>query len=374
MEGSVGLVRALIVDDSAFMRRLLRDILEESGYITVIGIARDGVDAVEKNQRLQPDVITMDIEMPKMDGLEALVAIMETRPVPVVMFSSLTKAGAKETMEALASGAVDFVSKPGVAQDVTKGELKQEIINKVLTAAGVDVAKLVALRSPSSPASTALPVGMPTVTVSPLPPSVVPKPVSLPAKGSGLRIVALGTSTGGPRALQTVISALEPDARTAYFVVQHMPKGFTRTLAERLNNLSSLQVQEAEEALVAPDNVYVAPGGHHLTVLPTSLGLQIRLSQDPPVNGHRPAVDVLFQSLADQPGLCEVAVVLTGMGSDGAKGLAKLKAAGTFTIAEDASTAVIYGMPKAAVLMGAVDEVVPIHRIAEAIRLRLEGR
>lgn len=355
MNKKINLVRALVVDDSAFMRRLLTDLLESSGQIKVVGIARNGIDAVAKNQRLLPDVITLDVEMPEMDGLRALTELMRTRPVPVVMLSSLTQSGARETIEALSRGAIDFVGKPSSPQEVLASELRQEIIDKVLNAAQVEVAKL----TPFTP-----------------PPAVIPaisQPRPLPASGEDLRLVAIGTSTGGPRALHKVMEQLKPDGKTAYLVVQHMPKGFTRSLAERLDSISELTISEATEGPVAPDHVYIAPGDYHLNTHMIQGRPHIYLTQTAPVNGHRPAVDVLFNSLAAQPGLCRVAVILTGMGSDGAKGLAALKAAGAYTIAEDASTAVIFGMPRAAIKTGAVDRVASLPQVAEAIAFGLAG-
>lgn len=355
MNKRINLVRALVVDDSAFMRRLLTDLLESSGQIKVVGIARNGIDAVAKNQRLLPDVITLDVEMPEMDGLRALTELMRTRPVPVVMLSSLTQSGARETIEALSRGAIDFVGKPSSPQEVLASELRQEIIDKVLNAAQVEVAKL----TPFTP-----------------PPAVIPaisQPRPLPASGEDVRLVAIGTSTGGPRALHKVMEQLKPDGKTAYLVVQHMPKGFTRSLAERLDSISELTISEATEGPVAPDHVYIAPGDYHLNTHMIQGRPHIYLTQTAPVNGHRPAVDVLFNSLAAQPGLCRVAVILTGMGSDGAKGLAALKAAGAYTIAEDASTAVIFGMPRAAIKTGAVDRVASLPQVAEAIAFGLAG-
>lgn len=357
MKERTKLVRVLVVDDSAFMRRLLSDLLEASGQVQVVGIARNGIDAVAKNQRLVPDVITLDIEMPEMDGLSALTELMSTRPVPVVMLSSLTQTGARETLEALSRGAVDFVGKPDSPQEVTTGDLRQEIIEKVLQAAGVEVGKLAPYTHQTSVHRTG---------------SLATKPSAVAELGE-VRVVAIGTSTGGPRALQEVVGQLEADGKTAYLIVQHMPKGFTRTLAERLDGISVLTVREAAEGLIEPDHVYVAPGDYHLTTQLVGGRPHMRLTQTVPVNGHRPAVDVLFHSLATQPGLCKVAVVLTGMGSDGAKGLTALKAAGAYTIAEDASTAVIFGMPKAAIMTGAVDKVASLQQVAEAISLGLAG-
>ncbi len=360
MREKMNLVRVLVVDDSAFMRRLLTDLLESSGQIQVVGFARNGIDAVAKNQRLLPDVITLDIEMPEMDGLTALSELMRTRPVPVVMLSSLTQSGARETIEALSRGAIDFVGKPGSPQEVLASDLRQEIVDKVLQAAQVEVTKLTPFTPPSITAPAAL---QPPASRRP----------SKSIGGEALRLVAIGTSTGGPRALHEVMGQLQPDGKTAYLIVQHMPKGFTRSLAERLDSISELTVNEATEGPVEPDHAYIAPGDYHMTVQLVNGQPHLRLTQTPPVNGHRPAVDVLFDSLAVKPGLCQVAVILTGMGSDGAKGIAALKAAGAYTIAEDASTAVIFGMPRAAIMTGAVDRIVSLPQVADAIAWGLAG-
>lgn len=340
------MVRVLIVDDSAFMRRLLTDLLTESGRVEVVGTARNGEDAVEKNSKLLPDVITLDVEMPVLDGLSALTKILQTRPVPVVMFSSLTQAGAQTTLEALSRGAVDFLGKPESPRQLQDPVLQEMIIDKVVQAAQVDVRKLTA----------------------------PPAPRSLPAvprtQTGALVLVGIGTSTGGPRALQQVIPLLPADGRTAYLVVQHMPKGFTKSLAERLDGMSALNVLEAvDQTPIEADHAYIAPGGFHLTVGTSSHGQPvIQLLQTPPFNGHRPSVDVLFNSLAERPKSCRAAALLTGMGADGAAGLLRLRQAGVYTVAEDASTAVIYGMPRAAVALGAVDRVAPLPEVSAVIQ------
>lgn len=364
MKDTAPLVRVLVVDDSAFMRRLISDQLESSGRIKVVGIARNGIDAIAKNLRFKPDVITLDIEMPQMDGLSALTELMRTRPVPVVMLSSLTQQGSRATLEALARGAIDFISKPESPQQIQTGELGQNMIETVLQAAAVELGKL-------TPPTTAF-RGRGHAS-SWLGQSVKP-PASPESSAQGrVDVVAIGTSTGGPRALQEVLSRLPADGRTAYLVVQHMPPGFTRTLAERLDALSELTVREAREEMIKPDHAYIAPGDYHLTVRMVGRNAYLQLSQSATVNGHRPAVDVLFHSLADLPGLCRVAVVLTGMGADGAQGLLALKAGGTFTIAEAAKTAVIFGMPKAAIAAGAVHKIVALDDVVDAIAHGLAG-
>jgi len=345
------MVRVLIVDDSAFMRRLLTDLLAASGQLEVVGTARNGEDAVQKNQRLRPDVITLDVEMPVMDGLAALDQILSTRPVPVVMFSSLTQAGAKTTLEALSKGAVDFLGKPESPAQLHDPQLRTMVVEKILSASAVDLSKLApspVLRIQHQPA--------PTVNRSRAPSSGAPV------------LVGIGTSTGGPRALQQVIPGLPADGSTAYLVVQHMPPGFTRSLAERLNGMSELTVMEAEDgAPVQANHAYIAPGGQHLTVTQSMGRVHLQLQRTAAVNGHRPSVDVLFSSLAELPAHCRAAALLTGMGADGAQGLHQLRQAGVYTIAEDSSTAVIYGMPRAAVALGAAIRVAPLPEVSSAI-------
>ncbi len=345
------MVRVLIVDDSAFMRRLLTDLLAASGQLEVVGTARNGEDAVQKNQRLRPDVITLDVEMPVMDGLAALDQILSTRPVPVVMFSSLTQAGAKTTLEALSKGAVDFLGKPESPKQLHDPLLRAMVVEKILSASAVDLSKLI----PS-----------PAMQLQPQPVPIVSR-LRTPQIGAPT-LVGIGTSTGGPRALQQVIPGLPADGGTAYLVVQHMPPGFTRSLAERLNGMSELTVLEAEDgALVEANHAYIAPGGQHLTVAQSGGRLSLQLQRTAAVNGHRPSVDVLFSSLAELPTYCGAAALLTGMGTDGAQGLYQLRQAGVYTIAEDSSTAVIYGMPRAAVALGAAIKVAPLPEVSSAI-------
>lgn len=347
------MVRVLIVDDSAFMRRLLTDLLSSSGQLEVVGTARNGEDAVQKNQRLRPDVITLDVEMPIMDGLAALDQILSTRPVPVVMFSSLTQAGAKTTLEALSKGAVDFLGKPDSPTQLQDPALRAMVIEKILSASAVDLNKL----APAPLVPTTEPRSAPSAAVRPT-----------RAVDGGPMLVGIGTSTGGPRALQQVIPRLPADGNAAYLVVQHMPPGFTKSLAERLNSMSELTVLEAEDGIaVEANHAYIAPGGQHLTVSLSAGRPYVRLQRTAQVNGHRPSVDVLFSSLAELPAHCRAAALLTGMGADGAQGLYQLRQAGVYTIAEDSSTAVIFGMPRAAVALGAAVRVAPLPEVSSAI-------
>lgn len=349
-------VRVLVVDDSAFMRKVLSDLLQSDPSITVIATARDGQDAVEKSVQLEPDVITLDIEMPKLDGYGALREIMARRPTPVVMVSSLTREGAEATVRALALGAVDFVAKPSGSISLNMHVAREELVAKVKAAAGATpryrrvLGDLPPLRREARTAR-ALPA----------------EPGSLPR-----RLVVIGCSTGGPGALHQIIPKLPADLPAAVLVVQHMPAGFTRSLANRLDEISAIPVREAQEGdRLAAGLVLVAPGGYHMLV--SECGI-VHLNQDAPLHGVRPAVDKTFESVVPLFQTRMVGVILTGMGYDGARGMVALKKQGGKTIAEDASTCVVYGMPKVVVEMGAADQVLPVHEIADAIvRMVREG-
>ncbi|HWI64791.1 MAG TPA: chemotaxis response regulator protein-glutamate methylesterase [Symbiobacteriaceae bacterium] len=349
-------IRVLVVDDSAFMRKILTDLLQSDPAITVIGTARDGLDGVQKSTTLQPDVVTLDIEMPNLDGYGALREIMARRPTPVVMVSSLTREGAEATVRALALGAVDFVAKPSGSISLNMHVTRDELVAKVKAAAGATpryrriLGELPPLRREAKPE----------------------RPYSHELTAMPRRLVVIGCSTGGPGALHQIIPKLPADLPAGVLVVQHMPPGFTRSLAGRLDEISAIPVKEAQEGdRVISGHVLVAPGGYHMLVAPDG---SIRLNQDPPMHGVRPAVDKTFESVVPIWNQHMVGVILTGMGYDGAKGMVGLKKLGGRTIAEDASTCVVYGMPKVVAEMGAADQVLPVHEIAEAItRLVREG-
>ncbi|MBO8126809.1 MAG: chemotaxis response regulator protein-glutamate methylesterase [Firmicutes bacterium] len=336
-------VRVLIVDDSVFFRRLISESISSDPRFEVAGTARNGREAVEKVLELEPDVVTMDINMPVMDGLESLHAIMAQHPVPVVMLSSMAVEGAYVTVRALEEGAVDFLLKPQSWQNVSQ-VWKSELIQKLLVAYRAKL--LVTGRTPSSP------------------------PVRRPVRdrGSTLRrkIVAIGSSTGGPGALREVLTRLPADFPCAILVVQHMPPLFTRTLAERLNAVSALTVKEAAAGdLLKPGTAYIAPGDYHMVVNHSGT---IILNQDPPIGSLRPAVDVLFDSVAKHYGAGVVAAVLTGMGSDGKRGAQRIKEEGGVVLAQSEKTCVVYGMPRAVVEAGLADEIVPLPKMAEEIQ------
>jgi len=349
-------IRVLVVDDSAFMRKMITDIVNSSPELEVIAKARDGRDAMNKVKELHPDVVTMDIEMPEMDGLTALQNIMREAPVPVIMLSSLTREGADQTLRALQLGAVDFIAKPSGQISLDIEQVSDDIIKKIVAVAG-SRRKIMNLNS-----IQAVPISDKRTVV----------------KRIGVdrilnKLVLIGTSTGGPKALYQVIPRLPASINAAVLVVQHMPPGFTRSLAERLDSLSEIKVKEAEQGeKIVPGCVYIAPGDYHmaLAVQGREKGMKelyISLEQSPPRGGLRPAVDVLLESAAEKFWSHMVCVIMTGMGHDGAVGVKKLKARGASIIAEDASTCIVYGMPKAAVETGMVDRIVPLPGISEEV-------
>lgn len=350
-------IRVLVVDDSALMRKVISDILSKEPDIEVIGSARNGKEALEKISLLNPDVITLDVEMPIMDGITALKSIMKENPRPVIMLSSLTQEGAQLTLRALQEGAIDFVPKPSGTISLDINKVAAEIVQKVRVA---------------SQAVLKRPISGREFRPSPVYKTDALSKMSRPMGGlDGL--VLIGTSTGGPKALHEVIPRLPGDLRAAVLLVQHMPPGFTKSLAERLDQVSPLKVKEAEDGEeVLSGTVYIAPGDYHMLFAcrkeEGKNRMFVELSKSEAVNGHRPAVDPMFMSAVE----CfashhMVGVIMTGMGSDGARGLALVKERGGRTIAEDQSTCVVFGMPKSAIATGKVDKVVPLPRIADEI-------
>lgn len=341
-------IKLLIVDDSALVRKLLSEMLRRDREIEVVGTAADPYAARERIKQLNPDVLTLDVEMPRMDGLTFLENLMRLRPMPVVMVSSLTRAGADVTLRALELGAVDFVAKPKVDIAGSLGEYAEELIAKVKMAAQARVSA----RSPA-------------VTVR----SKEPQTPRRLLRTSD-RIVAVGASTGGTEALRELLGALPADA-PAMVVSQHIPEAFSRPFAERMNRCSAMAVCEAADGQqILPGHVYIAPGERHLLVERDGARYRCRLSAAPPVNRHRPSVDVMFRSVARNVGLNAIGVLMTGMGDDGARGLLELLNAGAHTIAQDEASSVVWGMPGAAVRLGAVQHVLPLKRIgAELLQL-----
>jgi two-component system, chemotaxis family, protein-glutamate methylesterase/glutaminase len=343
-------VKVLVVDDSAFMRKVISDILTSDEGIEVIDTARDGKEALAKVKELKPDVVTLDVEMPVMDGLSCLREMLRTEQVSVIMLSSLTVEGAKATLQALEDGAIDFITKPSNIFDI-KGEEKQhELIEKVKMAKSI--------RKPRKESSRTASGG-----------TAVRQADSSFQAINGRYIVAIGTSTGGPKALQSVIPLIPGNVPAAFLVVQHMPPGFTKSLADRLNGMSEVTVKEAEDGETVKDGyVYVAPGDYHMLVEKSEGSLKIRLSQSPPAGGHRPAVNVMMESLSNTGLKNIIGVIMTGMGGDGSEGIKLLKTINqAYNIAQDEKTCVVYGMPKVAVQTGAVDAVVPLHEITGQI-------
>ena len=339
-------IRVLVVDDSALMRKTIGTILAEAEGIEVVATARDGHDAIRKTTDLRPDVITLDIEMPRLDGLETLGYIMSEVPTPVVMLSAYTAKGGETTMRALEYGAVDFVCKPSGPISLDLKRIGEELVAKIRLAASVDVARLSFIDVES----------------------LAPKRTVAPTAAKGRQIVLIASSTGGPRALYEVIPKLPADFPAAVLVVQHMSTGFTRSLAQRFQSASPLRVREAAdgEPVLAGD-VLFAPGNHHMILERRGDQEVVRLHQGPTRNSVRPSADVTFESAAALYGSNALAVIMTGMGRDGADGARAVKRAGGGVIAQNEATCVIYGMPKAVVDAGFADAVLPLDDLAEAV-------
>jgi two-component system chemotaxis response regulator CheB len=361
--------KILIVDDSIFMRKIITDLITEDNHFQVIATAKNGKEAVELVKKLKPDAITMDIEMPEMNGLDALKVIMAEMPTPVIMLSSLTQDGARETIVALERGAVDFIGKPSGSISLDLRRVRETLLEKLNIAVRTNVSKF-----KSSPPPNSLPLmRKPAPKQEHIPKAVNGLVTGVAASGQGQasqqvqQIVAIGTSTGGPRALHQVISQIPGPFPAPIVIVQHMPPNFTKSLAQRLHSISQLQVMEAENGMILQNgSVYVAPGGYHMTVARHGPGsYKIHISQEEPRGGHRPSVDVLFESLLPMKELKRHIVIMTGMGADGAKGMLALKNAGAVTtIAESEETCIVYGMPRAAVELKCVMHVLPQQEIA----------
>jgi len=349
-------VKVLVVDDSAFMRKILTDILDNSETVEVIGVARNGADAIKQVNLLKPDVVTMDIEMPILNGIDALREIMNCNPVPVIMLSSLTSDGADATLTCLDIGAVDFIQKPSSVFRINIDELKKELINKINIAAKID------LNLKNKP-----------VSINKSQSFIKPSKQLTKSKEGKHYFIIIGTSTGGPRALQHVIPLMPKDIPASILIVQHMPPGFTKSLAQRLNNMSNITVKEAEdEEKALPGYAYIAPGDHHLKIKRYNNDVFITLSNDQVVSGHRPSVDTLFKSVANNINDNIIAVIMTGMGADGSNGVKELKAnTDCYVIAQDKNTSIVYGMPRSAVNTGYVDDIVPLDEIKNYILKRL---
>jgi two-component system chemotaxis response regulator CheB len=332
----VGKTKVLVVDDSALMRQLLSDLLGRDHGLEVVGTAADPYVAWDKIKLLSPDVVTLDVEMPRMDGLTFLERLMGNRPLPVVMVSSLTERNCDTTFRALELGAVDFVTKPKL--DITTGTvaLADELVMKV---------KAAALTRPRVVRTAA------------------PRPAAAGGFRTTHKVIAIGTSTGGCEALATVLGAFPADAPGTVVVI-HMPEGFTRSYAARLDKTCAVRVSEAKDGdRIIPGHVLIAPGNFHLSLMRSGTMTNARVVHGEPVNRHRPSVDVLFNSCASQLGSNAVGAILTGMGNDGARGLSAMRKSGAYTIAQDEATSLVFGMPKEAIALGAAQEVLPLNRV-----------
>ncbi len=340
------MIRLLIVDDSAFARYSISRLVASDPEIEIVGLAKDGIQALEMVRELHPDVITLDIEMPRMNGLEALGKITVENPTPVIVVSSLASEGSETTIKALELGAVDFFLKTNPSCPTGYHGAESRLLDKIHMAAGLEKSKI---RQFTGVSVTKLPLNRPMMHHG----------------SSPRRIVALASSTGGPGALYELIPHLPQDLQAAVLIVQHMPPAFTRSLAERLNDLSAVSVKEAQDGdQIVEGRVLVAPGGFHMTA---EKEFRVRLNKDPPILGLRPAADILFASVARFYAKNTVCVVLTGMGSDGTVGAGRLKEGGAYVIAQDEASCVVYGMPRSVVDAGLANEILPLTHIASQL-------
>ena len=339
----------MVVDDSAFMRRLLVKMLEPHEDIDVVATAMDGVFALDKIEKLgdeRPDVVTLDLEMPRLDGMTTLKRIVDRFQLPVILVSAHTSKGAKATFDGLAAGAVDFVTKPDRIFSTPVGSLTTDLVSRIRVAAKVKIK--VGKSAPNPP---------PTSTAAP----------STSGQLSPARdVVGIAVSTGGPNALSQLLAHVNRDVKQGILIVQHMPEGFTAQFAERLARQSEIDVREAVDGdLVCSGTALVAPGGSHMVLERERGQLAVRITQSEPVRGHRPSADVLFRSIAEVCGKRSVGLIMTGMGEDGAEGVAAIREAGGHTLAQDEATSVVYGMPRAAIERGVVDKILPLSRIGD---------
>ncbi len=347
-------IRVLIVDDSALIRNVMTEILSQDPEIEVVGAAPDPYVAREKIKALHPDVLTLDVEMPKMDGLTFLQKLMAGHPMPVVMVSSLTEQGAATTLKALEAGAVDFVTKPTLDIQHGMSDLARQIIFKVKAAGQAKVKK----RSPPAESHERIK----TLAVQ----SAMIKTTDT--------IIAIGASTGGTEALRELLEVLPPNT-PPIIMTQHMPERFTKSFADRLNELCQIHVKEAQEGdSVIPGQALLAPGNYHMELRRSGARYFVSLNQDPPVNRHRPSVDVMFRSVARYAGGNSLGVILTGMGNDGAAGMLEMKQVGAFNLAQDEASCVVFGMPKEAIRAGGVDKILPLKDLPSAMLAHLKTK
>jgi two-component system chemotaxis response regulator CheB len=350
-------IKVMLIDDSAVVRQVNKETLEKAGDIEVIGAAADPLFALERMKSQWPDVLVLDIEMPRMDGLTFLRKIMAEHPTPTVICSSLAEKGAAATMDALAAGALAIITKPKMGVKQFLQDAGNDLLNAVRAAARANMRRVLPGAAPAAP-----------------PPKLGAEAV-LAAQAASTRamaqttdkVVAIGTSTGGTQALEAVLTRL-PVVTTGIVVVQHMPEKFTAMFAERLNSLCAIEVREAKDGdRVLPGRALIAPGGRHMMLKRSGAQYYVEVADGPLVNRHKPSVDVLFRSVAQVAGRNALGVIMTGMGDDGARGMKEMRDAGGQTIAEDESTCVVFGMPKVAIELGGVDKVVPLPRIPDEI-------
>ncbi len=340
-------IKVLVVDDSALVRNLLSEIVRDSPGMLLVGAAPDAYVARDMVNQFSPDVITLDIEMPRMDGLAFLEKLMAARPTPVVMISTLTEEGAEATLRALELGAVDFIPKPKLGVSSGIREYAEIIVEKIRAAAQVKVKPLIKKHRPEIAED-----------------QKIQNPAGLQ---STEKIIAIGASTGGTEAIKDLLIQL-PAAVPGIVMTQHMPPGFTRTYAERLNKTTRLHVVEAKGGeRILPGHAFLAPGGYHLVVVRSGADYRVKLSDAEPVHRHRPAVDVMMESVAEVGGKNVIGVLLTGMGKDGAKGMLDIRNRGGYTIAQDEASCVVYGMPKEAVAVGGVDQIVALDKMGQVL-------
>ncbi|AGW92717.1 MULTISPECIES: protein-glutamate methylesterase/protein-glutamine glutaminase [Cupriavidus] len=341
-------IKVLCVDDSALIRSLMTEIINSQPDMEVVGTAPDPLVARDLIKRLNPDVLTLDVEMPRMDGLDFLERLMRLRPMPVLMVSSLTERGSEITMRALELGAVDFVTKPKLGIRDGLLEYTDTIADKLRAAAR---ARVRAAAQPTAAAEAAPMLRSPLLSTE--------------------KLIILGASTGGTEAIKEFLMPLPPDS-PAVMIVQHMPAGFTRSFAQRLDGLCRITVKEAVHGeRVLPGHAYIAPGDSHLRLARSGANYVAHLSQEAPVNRHRPSVDVLFDSAAEHGGKNVIGVILTGMGKDGARGMLRMREAGAYNLAQDEHTCIVFGMPKEAIAAGGVHEVVPLPAMTQRVMARL---
>ncbi|HLP97126.1 MAG TPA: chemotaxis response regulator protein-glutamate methylesterase [Sideroxyarcus sp.] len=350
-------IKVLVIDDSALIRSVMKEIIDHEKDMECVGAAPDPLVAREMIKSLNPDVLTLDVEMPKMDGLDFLERLMRLRPMPVVMVSTLTERGSDITFRALALGAVDFVSKPKM--DIARGmeEYASEITDKIRAAAQSRVRK--AANKPVASPQSARNIEE-RLSADAILPSMAGGRFS-----STEKLIIIGASTGGTEAIKEVLIRLPADV-PGILVTQHMPENFTKSFAERLDSLCKISVKEAEHnERILPGHAYIAPGHSHLLLKRSGANYMTELNQGPPVNRHRPSVDVLFRSAANVAGANALGIILTGMGKDGAQGLLEMRNAGSYTIAQDEESCVVFGMPKEAIAAGGASEVLPLQNIAQ---------